>query len=180
MRVFESAEEIVQHLASLGTTVSSENKKFTELDHGLQCAALLAVSDPDDIELQVAGLIHDLAHPWDGPGQPRHGAMGAEAVEPLLGARMAALIEGHVPAKRYLVATREEYRAMLSPGSIETLAAQGGAMTELEIEQFEQVPHWEAMLSLRISDDGAKVPGAVVPPLSHWVEAIKSLAEANR
>ena len=38
--------------------------------------------DPDDEELQVAGLVHDLAHVWDAPGQPRHGTMGADAVVP--------------------------------------------------------------------------------------------------
>ncbi|GHE05062.1 HD domain-containing protein [Streptomyces alanosinicus] len=30
------------------------------LDHGLQVAALLAVSHPDDEELQLAGLVHDI------------------------------------------------------------------------------------------------------------------------
>ena len=30
------------------------------LDHCLQCAARLRESHPDDVELQVAGLVHDL------------------------------------------------------------------------------------------------------------------------
>lgn len=179
MRVFESLDEVVLHMASLGTTISSENKKFTELDHGLQCAALLQVSDPDDVELQVAGLIHDLAHPWDGPGQPRHASMGAMAVRPLLGPRISALIEGHIPAKRYLVATSPDYRSVLSLGSIETLEAQGGAMDDQEIQRFENQQDWKAMVSLRISDDGAKVPGALVPPLAYWIEAIETVASAN-
>ncbi|MEY4248361.1 MAG: hypothetical protein RIS69_1908, partial [Actinomycetota bacterium] len=134
----------------LKTTVSAESDKFFELDHGLQCAALLEKSDPSDIELQVAGLIHDLAHPWDGPGQPRHATMGAEAVRPILGDRVAALIEGHVPAKRFLVTTRPEYRALLSEDSIMTLAAQGGDLTDAEVAAFTTNPWWEAMVALRI------------------------------
>ena len=72
MPVFADADELLAHLTSLGTTVSAESASFFELDHGLQCAALLERSNPDDLELQVAGLIHDLAHPWDEAGQPRH------------------------------------------------------------------------------------------------------------
>ena len=68
MKIFSRTQEIIDHLLALQTTISAESDKFFELDHGLQCAALLEVSDPDDLELQVAGLIHDLAHPWDGPG----------------------------------------------------------------------------------------------------------------
>lgn len=176
MRVFTTADEVIEHLALLGTLRSEDNPAFVELDHGLQCAAILEQSDPDDVELQVAGLIHDLAHPWDGPGQPRHGIMGADAVRPLFGDRMADLVNGHVAAKRYLVATRPEYRAILSADSIMTLEAQGGAMSEAEVREFESHPDWEAMVSLRIADDGAKVAGAVVPDLDHWTDAIRSLA----
>ena len=61
MHIFANTQELVDHLVSLQTTVSAESDKFFELDHGLQCAALLEKSDPADIELQVAGLIHDLS-----------------------------------------------------------------------------------------------------------------------
>jgi predicted HD phosphohydrolase len=180
MPVFADADELLAHLTSLGTTVSAESASFFELDHGLQCAALLERSHPDDLELQVAGLIHDLAHPWDGAGQPRHATMGADAVRPLLGERVATLIEGHVPAKRYLVATRPEYAASLSPDSVMTLAAQGGPMGTEEAAEFEAEPHFAAMVALRVADDGAKVAGVVVPPLAHWAASIRSLAVARR
>ena len=32
------------------------------LDHGLQTATGLRATHPDDVELQVAGLVHDLGH----------------------------------------------------------------------------------------------------------------------
>ena len=177
MHTFANTQELVDHLVALKTTMSAESEKFFELDHGLQCAALLEKSDPSDIELQVAGLIHDLAHPWDGPGQPRHATMGADAVRTILGERVSALIEGHVPAKRFLVTTRPEYRALLSEDSIMTLAAQGGDLTDAEVAAFTTNPWWEAMVALRIADDGAKDPHAVVPTLEHWIDAIHSLSK---
>lgn len=177
MHIFANTQELVDHLVALKTTVSAESDKFFELDHGLQCAALLEKSDPADVELQVAGLIHDLAHPWDGPGQPRHATMGADAVRAILGERVSALIEGHVPAKRFLVTTRPEYRALLSEDSIMTLAAQGGDFTQAEVNEFIAHPWWEAMVALRIADDGAKDPHAVVPALEHWIDAIHSLSK---
>ena len=177
MHVFTSTQELVDHLVVLKTTVSAESDKFFELDHGLQCAALLEISDPSDIELQVAGLIHDLAHPWDGPGQPRHATMGADAVRTILGERVAALIEGHVPAKRFLVTTQPEYRDLLSPDSVMTLEAQGGDLSLQEVVDFQSNPWWEAMVALRIADEGAKDPNAVVPELEHWIDAIHSLSK---
>src|SRR5262245_47244388 len=103
IRVFETADDLIAHLEGLGNLVSVEDPRMKELDHGLQCAALLARDDRDDVELQIAGLIHDLAHPWDERGQPHHATLGAAAVRQLLGERVAALIAGHVAAKRYLV-----------------------------------------------------------------------------
>lgn len=152
---------------------------MTELDHGLQCAAILARTAPDDLELQVAGLLHDLAHPWDGPGQPRHATMGAAAVADLLGARVAELIRSHVPAKRYLVTVRPDYRAGLSPDSVMTLAAQGGPMDAGEVAAFERRPDVAAAVLLREADDGAKVPGATVPDLDHWEGVIRSLVRRH-
>jgi len=175
-RRFRDAEEIIEHLRGLADLGSVEARGFTELDHGLQTAAILREVGPDDVELQVAGLVHDLAHPWDGPGQPRHASMGAIAVRDVLGDRVADLILSHVPAKRYLVATHEEYASILSPDSVMTLAAQGGPMNAEEIEAFEQNADLQAMVDLRIADDGAKIPGKIVPALSTYEDSIRELA----
>lgn len=176
MQYFRDADELIAHLEQLGRTPSCEGEGLTELDHGLQCAALLEATHPDDVGLQVAGLVHDLAHPWDGPGQPRHATMGADAVRSLLGDRIAELIIGHVPAKRFLVAVDPHYFGLLSPDSVMTLEAQGGPMDAVEVAEFRADPHHEGMVALRIADDGAKVPGASVPGLGHWESAIRSLA----
>ncbi len=176
MHEFRSVDDLLTHLLALSEMPSVECDQFTELDHGLQSAALLREEHPGDLELQVAGLLHDLAHPWDGPGQPRHATMGADAVRGLLGTRVANLMQAHVPAKRYLVATRPEYFALLSDDSVMTLAAQGGPMDAVEVAEFETDPDHMAMVALRIADDGAKVVGAKVTGLEFWVPIIQSVA----
>ncbi len=175
-RVFVSADELLAHLRYLGEMLSSESDAFTELEHGLQTAALLATVAPHDSELHIAGLIHDLAHPWDGPGQPKHAVMGADAVRPLLGNRVADLIAGHVPAKRWLVTRDANYRAQLTEDSIMTLAAQGGDMSDAELAWFESLDSWQAMVELRRADDGAKVPGAITPGLDVYETPIRMRA----
>ncbi|MFF4371652.1 hypothetical protein [Streptomyces sp. NPDC001594] len=59
-------------------------------DLGLRTAALLRRSHPYDKELQVAGLVHGLAH---GPAELA-GTEAAEAVRGLLGDRVARLLRG--------------------------------------------------------------------------------------
>jgi predicted HD phosphohydrolase len=175
-RAFATTDELVGHLRELAALGSDEGLAFSELDHGLQTAALLEAAHPDDLELQVAGLVHDLAHPWDGPGQPEHHRLGARAVRDLLGDRVAFLVEAHVGAKRYLVATDPAYRDALSPGSIATLAAQGGPMAPHEVRAADATADWAAAVALRRADDGAKVPDIDVPPLDHWLPAIDAVA----
>src|SRR6478609_11714841 len=91
------------------------------LAHALQCAAILRDEHPDDPELAVAGLVHDIADIAYPDDHTDHDRKGAVLVEPLLGPRVARLVGAHVLAKRYLVTTDPYYRARLSPRSIETL-----------------------------------------------------------
>jgi predicted HD phosphohydrolase len=146
------------------------------LAHALQCATLLAIDAPDDPELQIAGLVHDLGTVLE-PGQPAtHAATGAAAIAQLLGPRVAALVHGHDTAKRYLVATDAGYREQLSSVSVATLAEQGGPLSRSEIETFEREPEAATLLVLRRADDAAKVPGASTRPLSDWRPAVEALA----
>ena len=152
------------------------------LAHGLQCAAVLAASAGDDPALQVAGLVHDVGTIlW--PGRPRtHARAGAAAVAQLLGDRVAWLVGRHDQAKRYLVTVDPEYRSQLSPGSVRTLAAQGGLLGDNERARLETEPWLADVLTLRRADDAAKVPAAAVPDLAHWrpvVEQVHVLASST-
>ncbi len=150
------------------------------LDHSLQCAAELARVAPDDTELQVAGLVHDLGHAVAHGSVTDHGAVGAAFVASLLGERVARLTALHVPAKRYLVATDPAYADALSAGSTLSLAHQGGAMDAAEVAAYEADPHGAAAATLRRADEAAKVVGRVVPGIDAWVPALRAVAANTR
>lgn len=149
------------------------------LDHDRQCAEILRRDFPEDEELQVAGLVHDIGHmlvPGDDAG---HGVHGGDAVRALLGDRVARLVELHVVAKRYLAATDSEHAAALSPSSQRTLIAQGGPMTEAEVTAFESDPDFTAAIALRRADDAGKVVGLTVHALGTWRPIIERVAAAR-
>ena len=138
------------------------------LDHSLQCAALLAERHPDDVELQLAGLVHDVGTILEPDDPERHAATGGAAVAPLLGRRVGWLVSWHTEAKRYLVTTDRAYRSRLSARSVVTLAAQGGTMDDAEVAALAGAPDLDALLALRWADDDAKVVGRGVPGLEAW------------
>jgi predicted HD phosphohydrolase len=144
------------------------------LSHGLQCAARLAETHPDDVELQVAGLVHDLAGAVD--PDAAHDRLGAHLVAPLLGERVARLVGGHVAAKRYLVATDPAYADCLTARSVDTLAWQGGPADEAVLAAVEASPDRDALLALRRADDGAKDPAVRPPGLDTWSGVLARVA----
>ncbi|WP_432590289.1 HD domain-containing protein [Streptomyces sp. HD1123-B1] len=144
------------------------------LDHGLQVAAVLAERHPDDEELQVAGLVHDVGHylvPGDEAG---HGTHAATAVKVLLGPRVARLVALHIPAKRYLATVDPDLA--LSPESARSLGCQGGPMTSVESAEFEADPDFTAAVALRRADDAGKVVGLRVAALESWRPVVRRVA----
>lgn len=148
--------------------------RLDEAEHGLQCAHEIAQRFPDDVELQVAGLVHDLAHRFSSDAM--HGTIGAHMVRPVLGDRVASLVQLHVDAKRYLVTTDPAYRSTLSSGSVHTLQLQGGDMSDTEQRAFESEPDAHDALALRRADEAAKVEGREVPGLDHWETILRRIA----
>lgn len=176
---FRTADELIDFLRRLAEAPSLEAAGFSELDHALQCASELERRRPGDEGLHIAGLVHDVGHTLGAGTASNHGRVGADAIRALLGERIATLVEGHIPAKRYLVSVDPQYRSTLSPVSIETLGYQGGQLTAEEIGAFEKRAHWADAVELRRADDAAKVPGRIVAGLDHWTPALRRLAAAH-
>ena len=159
-------------LRQWGTTPCDE-PGLTELDHGLQCAEVLRKMAPEDVELQVTGLLHDVAH-----GQchiDAHHEVGAEALRHLFSERVVEMVRLHVDAKRYLVATQSAYRERLSPISVKSLEDQGGPMSSAEISEFEAKPYWRDGVRLRVADEAAKVVGRPTAGLEAWLPLVRSV-----
>lgn len=153
-----------------------------QLEHALQCADL-ARNEGHDAEVVIAALLHDVGRSpvavadlrADGVEGSEHGYLAGVWLRPLVGKRVAWLAEQHVSAKRYLVATDPAYRDGLTDTSVRTLRDQGGAMSPDEIREFERHPHWKEAVALRRWDDLGKGPGAQVPPLESYEEALTAV-----
>ncbi len=177
---FTTVDELFGALAA--SRDADDEGGLSILDHSLQCAALLRIARPLDVELQVAGLVHDLgwlercATGWALRLDAAHDVDGRILVERLLGSRVASLVGGHVAAKRYLLATDPRYRAVLSVRSETTLGFQGGVMTTEEADRFAASPGLDDLVALRRADDAAKVRGAVVPGLETWRAPVEQVA----
>jgi predicted HD phosphohydrolase len=162
-------------LLARGSGVRDE-PELDGLAHALQCGALLRAERPDDPELGVAGLVHDIADIAYPDDHTAHDRRGAELVGALLGARVAHLVGAHVIAKRYLVATDPAYRGRLSLRSAETLAAQGDVLTGADLDALAADPELAAILDLRRADERAKDPEARVPGLATWEPLLAAVA----
>jgi predicted HD phosphohydrolase len=167
---------LLDSCAEFYDSLGDDGDPLPVLDHSLQCAALLARKFPDDFELQAAGLVHDVGHRIAPGESARHGVIAADAVRPLLGDRVAALVELHVPAKRYLVTVDPAYRNALSDGSTISLARQGGALSSEEKSALDASPYLHDALALRRCDEGAKVVGLDVGGLEQWRPVLERVA----
>jgi predicted HD phosphohydrolase len=144
------------------------------VSHGVQCAEVLAVDYPDDLVLQIAGLLHDvglLLAPGDELGHPQH---GADYVRELFGLRCADLIGMHVDAQRYLEMTVDGYRVTPPPTS--ALAPQPQPMTESERQVLERHALFGAAVALRRADDRACNSHRRERDLSFWAARMKATA----
>ncbi|HUE05859.1 MAG TPA: inositol oxygenase family protein [Acidimicrobiales bacterium] len=172
-----SVEEIVAVLADGEGRPLSPGQPVTQLEHALQTAALLRREVPDDLELAVAGLVHDLGQLLAGGRDESHAADGAAAVRMALGERVAGIVALHVEAKRYLVATDDNYKAELAGDSVVSLGRQGGVLTSGEVAAFLARPRASDAVTLRRADDRGKVEGLGVDGLDHWVPLLRAVSE---
>jgi predicted HD phosphohydrolase len=164
-------------LALLGEGAGvADDDRVDQLQHALQCAAVLRAGGADD-ELVAAGLVHDVGHLLPGGFHTDdHETVGAAAVRPLLGDRVARLVELHVPAKRWLVSVGTHD---LSPGSALSLEVQGGRMSDEERAAFEADPLHADAVRLRRADEAAKDGSkpAAAAELRAWRPLLTRVAE---
>lgn len=175
-----SVDEILELLATGADRPLGFGAAMNQLDHALQTAVLLRAQCPDDEELSVAGLVHDLGHLLPGVGDEAHAPVAAACVRDVLGARVAHLVALHVDAKRYLVATESDYGNVLSHDSVASLHEQGGAMSAGDAALFATHPLAVDAVQLRRADDNAKADGLAVPGLSDWLPLVRRVSETQR
>jgi predicted HD phosphohydrolase len=174
--VASSATPTTDSVSDLLALLDRAEPKLRE--HSLQTADLLAAQRPDDLELQAAGLLHDVGHVLDPDDEITHGDVAAALVAPVLGTRVADLVRLHVPAKRYLVTVDPSYRDLLAADSVATLATQGDAMDDDERHRFEAEPQAADALVLRRADEGGKVVGRDAGTLARWHAPLETVAAA--
>ncbi|ETI23795.1 hypothetical protein G647_05601 [Cladophialophora carrionii CBS 160.54] len=177
---------------------------ISQIEHSLQCAYLAAQNSADPQTI-AAALLHDIGQiipeanaekflgakvqnmhqeagtgldskPSDSVGRVAHESLGAQYLLALgFPAKVAELVEAHVPAKRYLCATEEGYYYTLSDASKENLRFQGGPMSPEEVRAWQE-GRWPAeKANLRRWDDGAKVVGRDVPGLENYRHILQEI-----
>lgn len=170
----QTTQEIMNLFAQFGNN-DYDGEPVTQTSHMVQCA-MLAMQANADQELVLGAFLHDIGHlighkqkavDMQGFGAVNHEAIGAEYLRKhQFGERICAVVEGHVAAKRYLVATNKSYAEKLSSASRETLRWQGGAMNEEEVNRFEQHRYYKEIIQVRLWDEEAKDSSAVLLPMS--------------
>ncbi|CAI7635975.1 unnamed protein product [Penicillium pancosmium] len=150
-------------------------ESISQLEHCLQAAHQAQKSGAGD-ELVIAALLHDIGQiiplnstkevrmnlrgSTENVGRVGHEAIGAAYLQSLgFSQKVCKLVNSHVAAKRYLTAVDRSYYDSLSSASKRSLAFQGGPFQGIEFQEFEQDPLREAMVSLRLWDDAAKLEG---------------------
>jgi len=162
----------------------------SQLGHMSQAASLAKEEGYDD-EVVLAAFFHDIGHlcadateagSMDGMGNVDHEKLGADyLLERGFSERVAALVQGHVIAKRYLTYKYPEYYNKLSPASKATLNFQGGVMTADEAAAFEQNENSELIVRLRYWDDMAKQTDTPVDNIDYLKSiALKHLDETKK
>ena len=178
-------EELFAHYAS-PRAQKLYDEAITELDHGLQCAALARRDGADDATL-AAALLHDVGHLLVGDYFPieatlgkdwKHEDVGARYLERWFGPEVTEPVRMHVAAKRYLVGANPGSYP-LSPSSARSLEVQGGPMDAAEQAAFEALPGFEAAVAVRRWDDEGKDPEMVVPPFEAWKDLLRGLVRED-
>jgi len=183
---FESADAFLDHLADLFAAREGKlevDGHLSNAAHMLQTAAA-AENAGAEACLVAASLLHDIGHWLRGETVDaravdyRHESVGAAHLDGYFDADVTRPIALHVAAKRYLCAREPDYLANLSPGSVASLALQGGPMSEIEAEAFEADPAHGHAVALRRWDEYGKISGLQVSGFEHYRPLLRGLVRA--
>lgn len=180
MQTIIKSEEITNEIISLFENFGDEDydgEPVTQTSHMIQCA-MQAMSEGADMDLILGAFLHDIGHllrhrqtteAMGIYGVVNHEGVGAEYLHNNgFSERICAMVDKHVDAKRYLVATDKTYKEKLSEASLQTLQWQGGPMNEQEIILFARHPFFDDIIKVRMWDEMAKDHDAVTLPLSYF------------
>ena len=155
----------------------------SQLEHALQTVQQAEEAGAPDT-LIAAALLHDIGHLLhqlpediaDHGVDGWHERVGARWLARYFPEAVTEPIRLHVAAKRYLCAVDAEYQRQLSAASIQSLALQGGPMSEAEVREFEAMPYVRDAVRLRRWDDQAKVIGWKTEDLTQYEPLLEKFA----
>jgi phosphonate degradation associated HDIG domain protein len=187
--VLQEAQQIVEQVFALYEKYGAADyigEPVSQLEHMCQ-AAQLAEQAGSSEEVILAAFFHDIGHLCEMEGQASMQGYGVQDHEKWGGIylqrngfsdTLIRLVGSHVAAKRYLTYKNPAYYAQLSEASKQTLAFQGGPMTEAEAAAFEADPLFAEMVRLRTWDDKAKETALPLPDLQRYkAMAVKHLTQ---
>ncbi|MBA4197375.1 MAG: phosphohydrolase [Chitinophaga sp.] len=180
MHSLTKPEETVEAIFRLYEQYGSEDyigEKVSQIEHMTQAAALAEAAGYDD-EVILSAFFHDIGHLCEQEmevermeqyGVVNHENIGYDyLIQKGFSETIAKLVKSHVAAKRYLAFKEPAYYNILSEASKQTLAHQGGKMTEAEALEFEADPLHSLYVQLRRWDDEAKEQNIPVPSLNKY------------
>lgn len=150
-------------------------ERVTIVAHSLQCAVFAERDEADDLMI-AAAFLHDYGHFCHDLGEDIaeqgidaiHEELGAEALKEYFVPEVIEPMRLHVAAKRYLVATDEEYVKNVSPASMLSLQVQGGPFNAEEVKEFEAGPYFQRAIQLRLYDEEGKYPEMETPDYEYY------------
>jgi phosphonate degradation associated HDIG domain protein len=153
-----------------------DGEAVSQLEHGLQCAALAAAHHQPP-EMIVACLLHDMGHLVDSSNSSLginvpHECCALPQLRLLFPPSVTEPIRLHVAAKRYLCAVEPSYWHTLSDSSKQSLLLQGDRFSIADAQAFIAQPFALEAVQLRQWDDRAKEVGLKMPDLEDFVPAM--------
>ena len=168
----------IMHLFATKGSAEYGGERVSQLEHALQ-AAHLAQTEKAPPNMVVAALLHDIGHLLADAPDAAHEEIGHAYVAQHFPNSVSDPVRLHVAAKRYLCATDSHYQSQLSPASLESLRVQGGPMTDVELDSFEEEPFFTEAVALRHWDALAKIENLPVPSLDSYRDTLAALLKTD-